>query len=953
MKTIGNAAGVDDEGADKYNKKSRTASQLPQLSFYGSGKFLRMLCVYAVYQYLETTSASLIQFVFWCLLGSALAFLVIQQPWKGRPLPSSQWAPTVINGFVLAMSLLLWGHALRTSGVIRTIVAEYAGVAVGGISMLFLSKRGNRARKIQGLLSLAAAFFMFSRGWSSATSSPFLKLRQLVNSDMQPATSDSADAGQVSMLVPVAAGLMAAARRLLARRVALKTQSKKRMQAITVISAALFMAPMAFFEYLSLGNSEGQPYAGSVIGVHLAFIVFGIVLHFYVESFGEDRLNINSSSPMSVAFTLGSVAAVELFNKGDFSVLGFALCSSVLALGVHLSGSVEISRREAAAIGLVPDDKEKQRRGATALLPGPVAHLWADQKSRKIASFLLINTIFMVVEFVYGFFSNSLGLISDACHMLFDCAALAIGLYASYIARLPSTAKYPYGYGRYEVLSGYVNAIFLVFVATLIILESIERVLEPPDISTDKLMLVSVGGFLVNMIGLLFFHEAHMHSHGHDCGGGHSHSHGGHSHGHDHSHQHDHEHGHAHEGHAHSHEHGETCSGGHSHHDHDHGHKHDHEHGAHLHHDHDHDGGHAHNRSEHSHDHTHAHEHKHLHEHGHAHEHEHSNPKHEHSHHEHEHSPSPGAHQHSPSCDHGHSHDHRHSHDHAHGHTEGAAAQDGENGHVQVHGHEQQPGTPESRWSESSLAQGGGTAKGDSHGHAHGDEEFQIKSRVGRHAHGHEERSASPQEPSSHLHHHVKLEEPVHTHSHAHHGHSHEDHNMRGIFLHVLADTLGSVGVIISTALIQYCGWVLADPVCSIFISLLIVSSVIPLLQTTGELLLQRVPASLERDVQTHLGTVDDMEGVLSCRKAHFWSFTPKMTVGSLCVRVTQRVNKQDIRLRIANLFKSAGISHLTVEIEDDSATDGLYGAYSPSIRSPKTRFIWDPPTGPNTPRSG
>lgn len=57
------------------------------------------------------------------------------------------------------------------------------------------------------------------------------------------------------------------------------------------------------------------------------------------------------------------------------------------------------------------------------------------------------------------------------------------------------------------------------------------------------------------------------------------------------------------------------------------------------------------------------------------------------------------------------------------------------------------------------------------------------------------------------------------------------------------------------------------------------------------------------------------MEGVLSCRKAHFWSFTPKMTVGSLCVRVTQRANKQETRARIANLFKSAGVSHLTVEV--------------------------------------
>jgi hypothetical protein len=57
------------------------------------------------------------------------------------------------------------------------------------------------------------------------------------------------------------------------------------------------------------------------------------------------------------------------------------------------------------------------------------------------------------------------------------------------------------------------------------------------------------------------------------------------------------------------------------------------------------------------------------------------------------------------------------------------------------------------------------------------------------------------------------------------------------------------------------------------------------------------------------------MEGVLSCRKAHFWSFTPKTMVGSLCVRVTQRVDKQKIRAQIADLFKSAGISHLTVEV--------------------------------------
>ena len=43
-----------------------------------------------------------------------------------------------------------------------------------------------------------------------------------------------------------------------------------------------------------------------------------------------------------------------------------------------------------------------------------------------------------------------------------------------------------------------------------------------------------------------------------------------------------------------------------------------------------------------------------------------------------------------------------------------------------------------------------------------------------------------------------------------------------GVFLHILADTLGSVGVIISSGLIHYFGWMIADPICSMFISVLI-----------------------------------------------------------------------------------------------------------------------------------
>jgi hypothetical protein len=69
-----------------------------------------------------------------------------------------------------------------------------------------------------------------------------------------------------------------------------------------------------------------------------------------------------------------------------------------------------------------------------SLLVDMVQVTWRNPQSRKILIFLTINMAFFFVELVYGYMSNSLGLISDAFHMLFDCMALFIGLSASYIS---------------------------------------------------------------------------------------------------------------------------------------------------------------------------------------------------------------------------------------------------------------------------------------------------------------------------------------------------------------------------------------------------------------------------------------------------------------------------------------------------------------------------------------
>jgi zinc transporter 5/7 len=78
--------------------------------------------------------------------------------------------------------------------------------------------------------------------------------------------------------------------------------------------------------------------------------------------------------------------------------------------------------------------------------------------------------------------------------------------------------------------------------------------------------------------------------------------------------------------------------------------------------------------------------------------------------------------------------------------------------------------------------------------------------------------------------------------------HHDDDHShsrnalLDGMFLHILADTLGSVGVIVSTLLIQYFGWLYADPLCSLFIAGLIIMSTWPMFKETAMALMQRVP---------------------------------------------------------------------------------------------------------------
>ncbi len=209
------------------------------------------------------------------------------------------------------------------------------------------------------------------------------------------------------------------------------------------------------------------------------------------------------------------------------------------------------------------DDDYKRPAGFVGRWRAKVASwirlILADKNSRNLLAFLGLNLSFAFVELFYGVWSNSLGLISDSFHMFFDCTGLLAGLVASVITKWRADERFSYGYVRAEVLAGFINGLFLLFISFFIFSEAVERLVEPPEVKHERLLVVSILGFLVNMVGIFVFGHGHGdgdhgHSHG-GGGGGHGHSHDDHGHSHDnHGHSHDnHGHGHSHGGHGHSH----------------------------------------------------------------------------------------------------------------------------------------------------------------------------------------------------------------------------------------------------------------------------------------------------------------------------------------------------------------------------------------------------------------
>ncbi|XP_078164011.1 zinc transporter isoform X1 [Carex rostrata] len=304
------------------------------------GNSMRIWSVYSLYRYVSTQEESIVAFIFTCLVPAAIIFLVLQKPWKGRALPNSQVVPTVVNGGIMALYYVLWGKGLLTCGPLLALLGEYAGAVLGVLSAALFGRNVNFFKKVAGLAAMLLSYYLLSNGWATRTSFP---LNSFVAEDELPTKA----VGMKEMVVPLTAGILSALRRVIARRISLKNQLKRRLHAITIASATCFLFPVAMWDTILGSASDSIVKFQFPSWAYVSTILFGIVLVFYIDNLAEERLHIVFSSPRHLMATSCCIILMEILYGFDFSVFGFLLCTAILGFGIYQATSLDRSKRGA------------------------------------------------------------------------------------------------------------------------------------------------------------------------------------------------------------------------------------------------------------------------------------------------------------------------------------------------------------------------------------------------------------------------------------------------------------------------------------------------------------------------------------------------------------------------------------------------------------------------------
>ncbi|MBA2708109.1 MAG: cation transporter [Gemmatimonadaceae bacterium] len=138
--------------------------------------------------------------------------------------------------------------------------------------------------------------------------------------------------------------------------------------------------------------------------------------------------------------------------------------------------------------------------------------------------------------------------------------------------------------------------------------------------------------------------------------------------------------------------------------------------------------------------------------------------------------------------------------------------------------------------------------------------------------------------------------------------------NVRGAYLHVLGDLLASVGTVVAAVVIQFTGWLMADPLASLLTTALIMRGAWQLVRESVDILLEGTPGHI--DLSAVRAQLEAIPGIESVHDLHVWSVTPRMVAMSAHAIVRDASAQQHVLEHVHDAMALFGIGHITVQLE-------------------------------------
>ncbi|KRN12141.1 cation diffusion facilitator family transporter [Fructilactobacillus fructivorans] len=124
----------------------------------------------------------------------------------------------------------------------------------------------------------------------------------------------------------------------------------------------------------------------------------------------------------------------------------------------------------------------------------------------------VLNAVITILEFLGGIFSGSLSLLSDAFHNLGDSISIVLSYIAHRISKKQQTKQNTYGFKRAEIISAFLNSLFLILISIFLIIEAISRISHPETIDGPVMLGVAIVGTIANFVSAFLLNKGAKHN---------------------------------------------------------------------------------------------------------------------------------------------------------------------------------------------------------------------------------------------------------------------------------------------------------------------------------------------------------------------------------------------------------------------------------------------------------